>query len=302
MTFGIVAVSVVIKKYVKEFSMSYSGNFISNLMELLKTTMTTPTLYGTFHIFSLLITVIATVALCKLFDKGTDKTVQKSILAIAILVILLEIYKQFVFSYSIGENGSIVFNYNWYTFPFQFCSTPMYIGFLAGIVKKGRFRDKLYAFLATFAIFAGLCVMIYPGDVFMSYVGINIQTMICHGSMISVGVALLYSGSVEAKHGTILKAVPVFATFVAIAMVLNEVAYITPIISNGNTFNMFFISPHFDSTLPVYGLIQPKVPFVISIIIYVVGFSLAAYLILLAAILIKKLAKKFDEIKEAKKA
>ena len=172
--------------------MSYSSNFITNLLELLKATMTTPRLYGSFHIFSLLITVGATVVLCRLFSKGTDKTVQRSIFKIALLVIILEVYKQFVFSYSFGENGSIIFNYNWYTFPFQFCSTPMYIGFLAGIVKKGRFRDKLYAFLATFAIFAGLCVMIYPGDVFMSYIGINIQTMICHGSMISVGVALLY--------------------------------------------------------------------------------------------------------------
>jgi hypothetical protein len=178
----------------------------------------------------------------------------------------------------------------------------MYIGLLAGIVKKGKFREKLYAFLATFAVFAGLCVMIYPGDVFMSYVGINIQTMICHGSMISVGVALLYSGSVEAKHGTILKAVPVFATCIVIAMILNEVAYISPIISSGHTFNMFFISPHFYSTLPVYGLIQPKVPFILSIIIYIVGFSAAAYLILLAAILIKKLSKKFKEIKEEKNA
>ena len=282
--------------------MEYSGSFITNLMELLQSTMTTPNLYGTFHMLSLIILLVSTVALCRLFSKGTDKTVQRSILAVALFVILLEVYKQFIFSYSIGDDGSISFGYQWYAFPFQFCSTPMYVGLLAGIVKKGRFRDKLYAFLATFAVFAGLCVMIYPGDVFMSYIGINIQTMVCHGSMVAVGVALLYSGSVEAKHGTILKAIPVFATFVAIAMALNEVAYLSPIIANGHTFNMFFISPHFDSTLPVYGLIQPKVPFVISIIIYVVGFSLAAYLILLAAILIKKLAKKCGEIKEAKKA
>ena len=280
--------------------MEYSGNFIINLMELLKSTMTTPNLYGTFHILSILITVGATVALSQLFVKGTDKTVQRSILSVAVLVILLEAYKQFIFSYDILDNGTAVFSYQWYAFPFQFCSTPMYVGLLAGIIKKGKFREKLYAFLATFAVFAGLCVMIYPGDVFMKYIGITVQTMVCHGSMVAVGIALLYSGSVEAKHSTILKAIPVFATCVAIAMVMNEAAYFTGLLEN-HTFNMFFISRHFNSTLPVYGMIQPKVPFVISIVIYIAGFSLASYLILLAAILIKKLAEKRKAIKEYKK-
>lgn len=264
-------------------------DFSENLLNLLKTTMTKPTIYGTFHIVSLIITVGATIALCKLFSDSKDKTVQRSILVISLTCLILEIYKQATFGLDMVD-GKLIFEPEWYAFPFQFCSSPMYVGILAGIIKKGRFREKLYAFLATFAVFAGLCVMIYPGDVYMPYVGINIQTMFCHGSMIAVGVALLYSGSVEAEHKTILKAIPVFSTLVVIAMIMNETAYFTGLLET-HTFNMFFISRHCEPSLPVYSLIQPRVPYVVSVIIYIIGFSLASYLVLLAAILIKKLAK-----------
>ncbi len=62
-------------------------------------------------------------------------------------------------------------------FPFQFCSTLMYIGLLAVLIINQRVHKALCAYLCTFAIFAGTAVMIYRDDVYASIVGINIQTM-----------------------------------------------------------------------------------------------------------------------------
>lgn len=264
--------------------------FWENVLRFLDTEMTQPTLYGWFHIVSLLLTVAVTFALCRWSKRLNPNRV---VLITAVIVAILEIYKQI--NYSFAYNDGIHFDYQWYAFPFQFCSTPMYVGLLAGLTKSGRVNSAANAYLATYAVFAGVCVMLYPATVFIRTVGINIQTMVCHGSMIAVGVYLLYSGHVKAEHKTILKAAPIFAICVAMACVMNELAFRTGLLETEG-FDMFFISPYGTPSLPVYSLVQNIVPFPWCLLIYVAAFTLAAYLILLAAIGIKRLAKKKENI------
>lgn len=262
--------------------------FFESVLRIFDAKMPTPELYGWFHILWLALTAGASVALC-LWYKKKGSNVRKALLWIAVTTILLEIYKQINYSFSY-ENG-IRFDYQWYAFPFQFCSTPMYIGLLAALTQKGKFHDALCAYLATYSVFAGLCVMLYPGDVFVSTIGISIQSMVCHGSMIVVGVYLFYSGHVKLEHRTILKAMPVFAGCVALACVMNELAYFTGLLEK-ETFNMFFVSPHCEPSLPVYSLVQNAVSFPWCLIIYIGIFTLAAYLILLMAITLHRIFKK----------
>ena len=261
--------------------------FLQNILRFLQFEVETPALYGWYHIMWLGITALVTVLLCVFHKKDKPERVRLVVLFTTLLVIAFEIYKQVVFSFSVTDGG-IEFSYRWYAFPFQFCSTPMYIGLLAGLTKKGRFHDACSAYLATYAIFAGTCVILYPGDVFMQMLGINIQTMICHGSMIAIGIYLLYTQHVKLQFKTIFKAMAVFASCLGIAMAMNEIAYFTGITEN-HTFNMFFVSRHFDSTLPVFSLVQPHVPFVVGLVLYIGVFSLFAFAILSAAIGIKAL-------------
>lgn len=263
--------------------------FWQNVLRIMDTSMERPTLYGWFHLFWFILSIAAAVLLCYTHKKGDDARVRKVVFFTAVTVIVLEVYKLINYSFSY-ENG-ISFDFQWYAFPWQFCSTPMYVGFLTGIFRKGKVHDALNAYLATFSVFAGACVMFYPSTVFIDTIGINIQTMVCHGSMITVGVYLLYSGYVKLEQKTILKAIPVFAVAVLIAVILNEVAYYTGLLET-DTFNMFFISQYCEPSLPVYSLVQQTVAYPWCLIIYISAFSLASYLILLVAIGIQKLAAK----------
>lgn len=260
--------------------------FLQAILKLMDHQMKTPELFGWFHILWLALTALVTALLCFRHKKDDPDRVRFVVLVTAIGVIVLELYKQI--NYSFSYEGGITFDYQWYAFPYQFCSTPMYVGLLAGLLRKGRLQDALYSYLATFSVFAGLCVMIYPGDVFVGTVGINIQTMICHGSMIAIGVYLIYTGAAKLEHKTIVKATAVFACAVALAVVLNELAYAAGLLET-EEFNMFFISRHCDPSLPVYSLVQAVVPYPWCLIIYILAFSLASYLILLMAMGIKKL-------------
>lgn len=265
-------------------------SFWINVLKFLDTQMTKPTLYGWFHILSLILIVLCTVAICATHkrSKDPDKRVWLTVFITAVVVFLLEVYKQINYSFSYTDE-SIAFDFQWYAFPWQFCSTPMYIGLLVGIFRKGKIHDSLCAYLATFAIFAGTAVMLYPNTIYISTIGINIQTTICHGSMMVVGIYMLYSGYVKLEHKTILKALPVFAVMVGIAVILNEIAYRTGLLET-DTFNMFFISPYCDPSLPVYSLVQGVVPFPLCLVLYVAGFTAAAYIILLIAMGVRKLA------------
>ena len=259
---------------------------MENILRILDASMPKPELYGWFHIVSLLMTGLVTFILCRYSKKLQPR---KVVLITAIIVSFLEIYKQI--NYSFSYTDGITFDYQWYAFPFQFCSTPMYIGLLAGLTRRGKIHDAANAYLATYAVFAGVCVMLYPATVFIGTIGINIQTMICHGSMIAVGVYLLYCGYVKIEHKTVLRAIPVFAICVAMACVMNETAYRTGLLER-ETFDMFFISPYGTPSLPVYSLVQGVVPFPWCLVIYIAAFTLAAYLMLLIAMGIKTLAKK----------
>jgi hypothetical protein len=260
-----------------------------SILKILDYRIEKPVVFGWFHWLWIGLTILVAVALCVWHKRsGTEDRVRRVVMGNAIFVIILEIYK--MINYSFLESNGYAFDFQWYAFPWQFCSTPMYVGLLAGIIRKGKVHESLMAYLATFSVFAGLCVTIYPGDVFIEVLGINIQSMICHASMISVGVYLFYSGYVKLEHKTILKAIPVFAVCVTIALVLNEVVYHSGIL-NGEAFNMFYISPYFDSTLPIYGAVHNAVSAPWNIVIYILGFSLAAYVILLIAMGIGKIAK-----------
>lgn len=263
---------------------------IAEIIEILDAKMAEPGLYGWFHILWLALTAAATILLCKQYKEGTSKQVCTVVFSVALAVTILEVYKQVNYTFSVDTEGNIVADYQWYAFPFQFCSTPMYVGLLAGILRKGRIHRGLCAYLATYAVFSGAAVMFYPGDVFVKTIGINIQTMICHGSMITVGIYLLYTGYVKIEHKTILKAMPVFAVTVGMAAVMNELANAAGILKT-ETFNMFFISPYCESTLPVYGAVHQAVPFPLNLIIYILGFTAAAYVILLLAMAARKIGR-----------
>lgn len=258
-----------------------------SLLRILDAQMNTPEPYGWFHLMTLGLTVLATVLLCLRGRHHSPQKVCSIVFGVAATVVILEVYKQINYTFTI-QNDTIVADYQWYAFPWQFCSTPMYIGLLAGRTKPGRFHDALCSYLATYAIFAGVCVMLYPVTIFTSTAAINIQTTFCHGSMIVIGAYLLASGHVKIHRHTLYKAIPVFLVCVSLAAVMNELAYYSGLLAT-EEFNMFFISRHCAPSLPVYSLVQQVLPYPLCLFVYISAFTLAGGLMLVCAAGIRQL-------------
>lgn len=267
--------------------------FLNPLMEAMNWEMTRPGNYSLFHIICLIITFASAIALSLWHRKHPADRQRKVLLITTVIVIIFEIYKQLIFSYRAN------WEYPWYIFPMQFCSTPMYVGLLAGLTKKGKIHESASAYMVTFSLFAGLAVMLYPNDVFIEVTGVNIQTMICHGSMVFLAIYLMATGYVKIGFMTVLKAVPMFAFFLLVAMGLNEWAFQSGLLEN-HGFNMFYISPYVTGTLPVYSEIQKIVPYPWNLFIYIAGFTLLAYVMQLLAMLVRLIARSVS--KNSKKA
>ena len=244
-----------------------------------------PKAYGTYHLICLFV-VIALCALCIIFRKKlSDKFVNKSLVIVGALYIALEVYKQIVFCWNYGQFTS----YPWFAFPFAFCSSPIYLTMLAGLLKKGKLYEYLVSYLATYALFAGLCVMFIPGDVFCYWGGINFQTMFLHGMMVVVAFLLFATKKVPTKWSAYLKASIVFVIFLAIAMVLN-LAW--PLLKIDQTFNMFQLSPYYTTSYPVLNTIQANYPYVVFLLAFVLGFVAAVSIIFALYKLAIKLSSK----------
>ena len=52
-----------------------------------------------------------------------------------------------------------------------------------------------------------------------------------------------------------------------------------PSINGGEPFNMFFISPYYECPLPVLSIIHEAAPYVVFLLVYVVGFSALSFVV-----------------------
>ena len=237
-----------------------------------------PTNYGLFHICFLVLTLAVTIFLVWRFKNASDKTVRKILLAFWITVVVFEIYKQLDFSMVVTD-GVANWSYQWYALPFQFCSTIFYTLPFIIFLPDGWLRKAFIAFFTTFTFFAGFAVMLYPGDVFSPDIGVSVQTMIHHGTQVALGIFLTAHSLKNVKFRHLGIALAIFYVFCGIAMILNESVH--NLIVAGEIvgeFNMFFISPYYNCTLPILADIYKAVPYPAFLAIYMVGFALIALL------------------------
>lgn len=267
-------------------------NFFEKIIHSLQGTMECPTSYGWFHIMFIVIITLGTILICKYFKDCTEKTTNKIVMICWIIIAVLELYKQIEFSFSFTD-GKSIWDYQFYAFPFQLCSTQLYILPFIFLLKEGKLRNAMIAYIMTFSFFGGLAVFVYPNDVFVETIGINIQTMIHHGLQILIGIFLFVKYRKEYNFKFYVRSIYVFLCLLLIAFTLNIVVH-NILISAGNdeTFNMFYIGPYHDCSLPLLSLIYPKVPYVVFFLIYMLGFILISFIIYKVETLIYKLILK----------
>lgn len=251
------------------------------LLKALKNKMPEPTWFGWYHLLWLGILLVACVLIYIFRKKISKRAVNITLLVVGIVLVLLEGIKQIERSVGIDGAGDIVWHYPPSDFPFQLCSTAMYVMLLAGLIRKGKVHGALMSYLVTYSLFAGVLVMIYPLGVYVESIFINIHTMIWHSSMCIMGFLILATRSVDFKVKSVIKATIVFVILLVMAILMNVFAHM---IVPDEYFNMYYIGPYYPNNFVILQDIYQRVPWVVFLFIYTFGFALASLVTMLVAI------------------
>lgn len=258
------------------YYLSADVNLFEKIVSFLGKTAEKPTAFGVFHTVS--VCIILAVSLLAVFmrHKLTEKVLAYSMLVFGMIMVVFEIYKQTVMSYNPSAD---TWKYPWYIFPFQFCSTPIYITFIAfalyKLKKTEQFRS-FTAFLGTYSLI-GAVVVLFVGtnSVFNRIIGVNVQTMLHHGIMFWLAVMILVSGNVSFNLKTAVSTFKIFCVLVVMALVLNR------IYGDGTKFDMFYLAPESRFVYPMFNkLFGGNLPHSVYVIGYIVLFTLGMFLIL----------------------
>ena len=231
--------------------------------------MVPPEAYGLFHI---LFTVIG-FAVCGLsawkLRYARERTINGILFACGLALALSEVYKQFFCYYIIAEGS-----YHWGEFPFQLCSTPMYMCLIVPFLKDGRFRRAMYSFMVLYNLLGGAISFAEPSGLFHEYVFLTAHSCLWHMLLVFVGLLICFTKRGAASMTDYLAATKLFITLCGVAFVLNCVVQF----GLGEKMNMFFVGPG-NSPIAVFKQFSQWFGWYINTLIYIFAVSFGAYLI-----------------------
>lgn len=254
---------------------------IIKLYEALSVRGDTPKPCGEYHIAWIIAVVIATLALTLLFSRAKDKTARIIITFAWVVMLLFELLKQF-FNCMYISGGEIVWKYNFGAFPYQFCSTPLYILPLVALMNNGRSRDAAIVFLSTFAIIGGLAVYIFPDSVLTGHKFVNFQSMLHHGIQIFIGLYIASRYRKTLTNRNFASATLSFLFMTGLAIFLNVMfTRWFEIKGISSSINLFFVNPYVRYIPPVLeGLGLESLPYPVFLLGYITIFIAISYLLM----------------------
>ncbi len=233
--------------------------------------MEKPAAYGPFHLIWSVVGIILCVLLAWKLRKLGDRGNRILLVSIGAFLAVCEVYKQLFYYYHIGQGS-----YQWWIFPFQMCSVPMYLCILAPLLKKGRVQSGMYHFMMVYNLLGGIMALIEPSGIVHGYWTLTLHAFIWHTILIFVGLYLGFSGRTTATMQDFK-----FATFTLLGLCV--MAFCINLIFwdiSGGDINMFFVGPK-NSSLLVFKDIAEHCGWYISTLLYIPTVILGGYVIFL---------------------
>lgn len=201
-----------------------------------------------------------------------------------IVMLLSEIWKQHCITFIINEHS-----YNWWYFPFQLCSIPMYLCLLLPFMPV-KIREVFLTFLMTFGLMGGSFTFFDTSGLHYSYAPLTVHSYLWHVLLIVIGISAglcqntrrlsrrnLRPETWETKNtaGTFSGSVLCYLVCCIIATVFNIIFH------SYGTINMFYISPYYAMEQKVFKNIALFTGNTAGIFIYIATNIIGAYLIYL---------------------
>ncbi len=179
-----------------------------------------------------------------------------------------ELYKQIFMYYIINHR-----QYDWWFFPFQLCSVPMYLCLLLPFVPAGAFKTRIYTFMQDFCILGGIAALIIPEGFSNIHWSLTIHGYMWHIALIIISMLIVISRRADMSAHGYLQILPLFTIFCSVATLINVLAP-----GHGRA-NMFYISPFTETTQPVFRQLASVIGIIPSNLLYLVTVSAGAAIV-----------------------
>lgn len=260
--------------------------------------MDAPELFGGFHIAAALIAAAAAIAAAVFFSRRaeTEHYVRKVLSVTGWILVLLEVYKQF-FLYYIVNGGA----YDWWYFPFQLCSVPMYLCVMLPVFRYFA-RVKIVTFLGGYTFVSAAAALIFPEDILRPYITLTVHGFLWHGLLLFISLFILLCGCNDTSVRGLLKASRLFAILSFIAICINVVVEpIMPVIRSMHQAvthdwaAMFYLNPFHLSPQPLVGDIQKAAGIPAGLVLYALAVIAAGSIVILCFKAVPRLVYDEDE-------
>ena len=259
---------------------------MEELIRMTAAPMQKPHAYGAFHLTFFIVGLIIVIPLALILSKKLSKRQSDfTLFSIGCLLLASEIYKQLFYTYIYGGG-----EYQWYMFPFQLCSIPMYVCLLLPWINKPVIKSTMYGFLASYGLMGGFVSYIAPGTMCREYYAMTIHSFSWHMILIFIGLFAALSGFAGKKLKNYLYVVISYYGMCVISLIINLLCY-DKIGKNGSTVNMMYVGPH-RSVLVVCRDICDKFGWVANFFVYTIALSFCAFLFYAAFVLLNKFIRK----------
>lgn len=257
------------------------NSIIIDILNMTAWRMDAPQLFGGFHITASLLTAAAAVAAAVHFARRVNaaKDLQRILSLAGWLLAVLEVFKQ-LFLYHVVNGGAFDF---WF-FPFQLCSVPMYLCILLPVVKE-RSRSVSMTFMGGYTFVSAAATLIYPADILRPYIAHTVHGFVWHGLLLFISLLIFFSGAADHSARGLLGAAVLFAALCCVALGINIAAEsVMPAIRAAHPAvahdwaAMFYLNPFHISPQPLVGSVQKAAGIPVGLMLYALAVAAAGSL------------------------
>ncbi|MBO5323158.1 MAG: YwaF family protein [Oscillospiraceae bacterium] len=233
--------------------------------------MEKPPAYGAFHLVFTFVGLAVSILAARMLRKIGDRGNRILLISCGVFLLVCEVYKQLFYYYYIGDE-----HYQWWIFPFQMCSVPMYLCIIAPLLKPGKVQQAMYNFMMLYNLLGGFMAFVEPSGIVHEYWTLTLHAFIWHMSLVFIGLYLAISNRGGKQMEDYRSASYTFVALCVIAFCINlalrEVS--------GGSVNMFFVGPS-NSSLIVFKQISEAAGWYVSTLLYIPVVCLGSFLIFL---------------------
>lgn len=188
-------------------------------------------------------------------------------LACGILMLASEIWKQWQLAFLLGGG-----HYNWWYFPFQLCSIPMYLCLFIGLPPSRKYTPACLTFLMDYGLLSGIFTFFDTTGMHYGYAPLTIHSYLWHILLIFLGLCAGLGKNADYTPSGYKKSTCLYLACAFIATLCNLAFH-----SFGDI-NMFYISPYYHMKQKVFIHIAAALGDGPGIAVYILSIMAGAWL------------------------